>query len=54
MAGTIPLTDFITLGQHLYVLMNPQNVDVVIAEIPGFIKCLKVADCTGRERLRVS
>ncbi len=41
MAGTIPLADFVTLGQQLYVLMNPQNADVVIAEIPGFLASLE-------------
>jgi hypothetical protein len=37
MTGTIPLADFVTLGQQLHVLMNPQNVDVVIGEIPKFL-----------------
>jgi hypothetical protein len=41
MTGTIPLADFVTLGQQLYVLMNPQNVDVVIGEIPKFLKSLE-------------
>jgi hypothetical protein len=41
MAGTIPLAEFVTLGQELYALMNPQNVDVVIGEIEKFRASLR-------------
>ena len=51
MAGPVPLAEFVTLGQHLYVLMNPQNVDIVMAEIPGFIKRL---ESCGLHRTRVA
>jgi hypothetical protein len=51
MAGPLPLADFVTLGQHLYVLMNPQNAPVVEAEIPQFIK--KLESC-GLHRTRTA
>ena len=43
MAEQVALTKFITLGQQLYVLMNPQNVDVLICGIDGFLRTLD--DC---------
>lgn len=51
MAGPVPLADFVTLGQHLYVLMNPANVDVLIGEIAGFTK--KLESC-GLHRTRTA
>jgi hypothetical protein len=41
MAGVVPLADFVTLGQQLYILMNPLNVDVVLGEIPKFRESLR-------------
>jgi hypothetical protein len=41
MAGTFQLANFVTLGQQLYVLMNPQNANVVAEEIGKFRQSVK-------------
>lgn len=56
MAGTLQLANFVTLGQQLYVLMNPQNADVVVEEIGKFRRSepSKVGAIKGgRNRLQV-
>lgn len=39
--SSVQLTEFITLGQRLYVLMNPGHVDVVVTEISRFVESLE-------------
>lgn len=51
MATPIPLSAFVTLGQRLYVLTNPLNVNVVVEEIPKFIESL---DECGLPRTRAA
>lgn len=51
MTATLPLDEFVTLGQRLYVLMNPSNVNVVATEIVGFLESL---DTCGLRRSRTA
>lgn len=41
MSNRTSLPEYITLGQRLYILMNPRNVHVVVEEIANFLESLE-------------